>query len=112
MAANTTSVSKSSSENSNKEKKKKNEENFNTIEFQNDFNLSNNNAESHYDDIINNNKEIQKLRNELDLKLKDLNDTSDSRFKNYKDTYNYELLLNITWSILAVSIIYFVFVKL
>jgi len=67
---------------------------------------------SNYDDIIANNKKIQDLRNELDLKLKDLNHTPDSRFQTYEDNYNYELMMNITWSILATSIIYYVFAKL
>jgi hypothetical protein len=59
-----------------------------------------------------NNKKIQDLRNELDLKLKDLNRTPDSRFQTYENNYNYELMMNITWSILATSIIYYVFAKL
>jgi translation initiation factor 1 (eIF-1/SUI1) len=83
------------------------------LEFDNSFSTTNDySSYSKYDTIIDNNKEIQKLRNELDLKLKDLNHTPDSRFKNYEDNYNYELIMNITWSILATSIIYFVFVKL
>jgi hypothetical protein len=65
-----------------------------------------------YDAIMSNNKKIQDLRNELDLKLKDLNHTPDSRFQTYEDNYNYELMMNITWSILATSIIYYVFAKL
>jgi hypothetical protein len=64
-----------------------------------------------YGNIIENNKKIQDLRNELDLKLKDINRTSDSRFQNYEDKYNYEVMMNITLSILATSIIYYVFVK-
>jgi len=67
---------------------------------------------SHYNDIMTNNKKIQDLRNELDLKLKDLNRTPDSRFQTYENNYNYELMMNITWSILATSIIYYVFAKL
>ncbi len=73
---------------------------------------SGNKSNTDYDSIMGNNIEIKKLRNELDLKLKDLNKTHDSRFKNYEDNYNYELMMNITWSILATSIIYYVFVKL
>ena len=79
-------------------------------------NLSNyssgNTSNNDYNAIMSNNREIQKLRNELDLKLKDLNGTPDSRFKTYEDAYNYELIMNVTWSILATSIIYYVFVKL
>jgi hypothetical protein len=67
---------------------------------------------TNYNDIMTNNKKIQDLRNELDLKLKDLNRTPDSRFQKYEDNYNYELMMNITWSILATSIIYYVFAKL
>ena len=65
-----------------------------------------------YANVIANSEKIQKLRSELDMKLKDLNKTPDSRFREYEDKYNYELMMNITWSILATSIIYFVFVKL
>ena len=82
-----------------------------SITFSNNFGKQTN-ATSRYNEIMQNNEKIQKLRNELDLKLKDLNGTADSRFKNYEDNYNYELFMNITWSILATSIIYYVFVKL
>jgi len=83
------------------------------INFQNGFNLSEDyKLEDRYNEIMTNNKKIQDLRNELDLKLKDLNHTSDSRFQNYEDSYNYEVMMNITWSILAISIIYYVFVRL
>jgi hypothetical protein len=81
------------------------------INFNGDFTLT----QSHpveFGNIIANSEKIQKLRNELDLKLKDLNKTEDSRFQEYEDKYNYELMMNITWSILATSIIYFIFVKL
>lgn len=81
------------------------------INFINDFTLTQSPAVE-YGNIIANSEKIQKLRNELDLKLKDLNKTEDSRFQEYEDKYNYELMMNITWSILATSIIYFVFVKL
>jgi hypothetical protein len=67
---------------------------------------------TYYNDIITNNAIIEDLRNELDLKLKDLNNTPDSRFREYHDNYNYELAMNITWSILATSILYYVFIKL
>jgi hypothetical protein len=83
------------------------------INFANDFSLANNPSVSgEYGNVIANSEKIQKLRSELDMKLKDLNKTPDSRFREYEDKYNYELMMNITWSILATSIIYFVFVKL
>jgi hypothetical protein len=74
--------------------------------------FANQSPASDYNAIMENNKKIQDLRNELDLKLKDLNRTPDSRFQTYEDNYNYELMMNITWSILATSIIYYVFAKL
>jgi hypothetical protein len=73
---------------------------------------SNISSSNDYNAIMTNNKKIQDLRNELDLKLKDLNRTPDSRFQTYENNYNYELMMNITWSILATSIIYYVFAKL
>lgn len=83
------------------------------IAFTNSFTVSNSPVDStNYNSIMETNREIRKLRSELDLKLKDLNRTSDSRFKSDEDIYNYELMMNITWSILATSIIYYVFVKL
>ena len=83
------------------------------ITFSGDFTLASNPlANEQYADVIANSEKIRKLRNELDLKLKDLNQTPDSRFQEYQDNYNYELLMNITWSILATSIIYYVFIKL
>jgi hypothetical protein len=83
------------------------------ITFANDFSLANNpKVNGEYGNVIANSEKIQKLRSELDMKLKDLNKTPDSRFREYEDKYNYELMMNITWSILATSIIYFVFVKL
>jgi hypothetical protein len=81
------------------------------INFGGDFSVSQT-PDNEYGNVIANSETIMKLRNELDLKLKDLNGTPDSLFQEYEDKYNYELMMNITWSILATSIIYFVFVKL
>jgi len=81
------------------------------ITFTGDFETTQN-PNDQYGNVIANSEKIQKLRSELDMKLKDLNKTPDSRFREYEDKYNYELMMNITWSILATSIIYFVFVKL
>jgi hypothetical protein len=81
------------------------------INFNGDFVTTQTHADE-YGNVIANSEKIQKLRSELDMKLKDLNKTHDSRFRDYEDKYNYELMMNITWSILATSIIYFVFVKL
>jgi hypothetical protein len=81
------------------------------ITFGTDFEVPQSHA-NEYDNVIANSEKIRQLRNELDLKLKDLSKTPDSRFQEYEDNYNYELMMNITWSILATSIIYFVFIKL
>jgi len=81
------------------------------IKFNGDFDVTQP-PNDQYANVIANSEKIQKLRSELDMKLKDLNKTPDSRFREYEDKYNYELMMNITWSILATSIIYFVFVKL
>jgi hypothetical protein len=81
------------------------------INFVGDFDVTQTHN-NEYGNVIANSEKIQKLRSELDMKLKDLNKTPDSRFREYEDKYNYELMMNITWSILATSIIYFVFVKL
>jgi hypothetical protein len=81
------------------------------INFNGDF-VTTQTPAGEYGNVIANSEKIQKLRSELDMKLKDLNKTPDSRFREYEDKYNYELMMNITWSILATSIIYFVFVKL
>jgi len=81
------------------------------INFVGDFDVTQT-PNDQYANVIANSEKIQKLRSELDMKLKDLNKTPDSRFREYEDKYNYELMMNITWSILATSIIYFVFVKL
>jgi len=55
---------------------------------------------------------ILKLRNELDIKMKEINRSQDSVYSMYKAKYDSTMYSSIIWTILATSLIYYIFVKL
>lgn len=55
---------------------------------------------------------ILKLRNELDLKMKEINRSEDSVYSMYKAKYDSTMYSSIIWTILATSLLYYIFVKL
>jgi hypothetical protein len=57
-------------------------------------------------------EKILKLRNELDIKLKEINRSQDSVYSMYKAKYDSTMYSSIIWTILATSLIYYIFVKL
>lgn len=56
--------------------------------------------------------EILKNRNELDIKMKEINRSQDSVYSMYKAKYDSTMYSSIIWTILATSLIYYIFVKL
>lgn len=56
--------------------------------------------------------QILKTRNELDIKMKEINRSEDSVYSMYKAKYDSTMYSSITWTILATSLIYYIFVKL
>jgi len=54
---------------------------------------------------------IQVLRQELDAKLKELYGTEDSIFQEEKMVYDANVYAGLLWTVLATSIIYYVFTK-
>lgn len=58
-----------------------------------------------YENIIN-------KRNEIDIKMKEINQTDDSHFMDYKGRYDSTQYTNILVTVLATSLIYYIFVKM
>lgn len=56
--------------------------------------------------------EVLKKRNELDVKLRELNNTQDSIANNYKQQYDATIYSGVLLSALAASLLYFVFKEL
>jgi hypothetical protein len=55
------------------------------------------------------NNNVLALRNELDDKMKELNDSDSSISKEYKTRYDLTIYAGIVWATLATSIVYYVF---
>jgi hypothetical protein len=55
---------------------------------------------------------VVKLRNELDIKMKELNRDSDSKYADYKNNFDSAIYTNILVTVLATTFIYFTFTKL
>lgn len=62
--------------------------------------------------ILDNYKQLLKTRNELDLKMMELNKEDNSRFVSYKSQYDSTIYNSILVTILATSLIYYIFIKL
>jgi hypothetical protein len=56
--------------------------------------------------------EIMNMRNDLDIKLQQLYQTNNSILYDYKMGYDTSMYVGILWTILATSVLYYVFVKL
>lgn len=71
---------------------------------------------SEYDSSLKNmvimHTDVVNTRADLDLKLKELNEKSDSKFADNKNQLDSSIYKNVLMTILATSIIYFVFIKL
>ena len=63
-------------------------------------------------DIDKKNEDILKLRAELDQKLQELYYTNNSLSSEHKVSYDTTMYTGILWTILATSVLYYVFVKL
>jgi hypothetical protein len=55
---------------------------------------------------------VVKLRNELDIKMKELNRDSDSKYADYKGNFDSAIYTNILVTVLATTFLYFTFTKL
>ena len=74
--------------------------------------LNNTTYDNDYHHVLSQSNQIQKLRGELDFKMKELyqlNGSSGNIYKTYVDSTIYT---NILWGVLATSIVYFLFLKL
>ena len=67
---------------------------------------------NNYSEIVNTYKKNLHLRNELDLKLKEIYEEDGTTQRNLKIDYDSTVYASIAWSVLATSLIYYVFVKL
>jgi hypothetical protein len=62
-----------------------------------------------FNEISNNYKYIVELRNKLDIKLKNLSMDNSSMYGDYKMNYDATVYSGVLWTILATSLIYYVF---
>jgi len=62
--------------------------------------------------LITTHNQIQNKRNELDLKMKEINHSNDSVYSMYKAKYDSTMYTSIILTILATSLIYYIFIKL
>ena len=65
-----------------------------------------------YNSMLSNHASILKLRNELDVKMRELNRSEDSVYSIYKANFDSTMYTSILWSVLASSLVYYIFVKL
>jgi hypothetical protein len=65
-----------------------------------------------YSNITTTYKQNLKTRNDLDLKLKEIYEEEGTTQRNLKIDYDSTIYASIAWSVLATSLIYYVFVKL
>jgi hypothetical protein len=65
-----------------------------------------------HDEIKNTARTVSALRSELDLKMANLLDKTKGPFPEAKNKYNSENYMTIGWSILATSVLYYVFVEM
>ena len=68
--------------------------------------------DNNYQDILRTHARNINLRSELDEKLKTINNVKNSYSDMYANQYNATIYTGILWSILATTMIYYVFVKL
>lgn len=64
------------------------------------------------DGLVNKYQDVIKLRNSLDLKMMEINKTKDSKFMYSKGQNDSTVYTNILLTVLATSLIYYIFVKL
>lgn len=64
------------------------------------------------DKIVKNYNDVLKLRNELDIKMANLNGLPGTPYAQYKASHDSTVYASIVWSVLATSLIYYVFVHL
>jgi hypothetical protein len=65
-----------------------------------------------YKDLGNFYDNLTKLRAELDLKMKDLSNDNESISQTYNDKLNATIYASAVWTVLASSLVYYVFVKM
>jgi hypothetical protein len=72
----------------------------------------NNNFQSVHDDILVDYYKVVKLRNELDMKVKQLYDPENSKIADFKNSYDSTIYSGIIISALATSMLYYIFTEL
>ena len=86
---------------------------FNTLlNFIQTDNSNNNIPAEQYEELVQKNSENIQLRNELDSKLSEIYEYNNSNIVNSKINMDSSVYAGVLWSILATSLVYFVFVKL
>ena len=84
----------------------------NYSDFQDDINnLSTgiNSSQNEHDTLLNNHSEVKKLRNELDQKMREIYEADDTDIQIMDNSSSY---ITLTWTVLAISLLYYLFRKL
>lgn len=86
--------------------------NVNLNEALNTNKISKDDYNKNLNNIIQKHKDIVKLRNELDMKSGELNKLNDPFYRDFQAKYDASVYSGVLWSILASSLLYYVFTKL
>lgn len=65
-----------------------------------------------YSNITSNYNNLLHMRSELDLKMKEIKQTNDSVYSMYKNSLDSTVYAGILWTVLATSLLYYVFIEL
>lgn len=86
----------------------------NYSDFQTDVNdlstgINSSTTQDEHDDLLNNHSKVKKLRNELDQKMREIYEADDTDIQIMDNSSSY---ITLTWTVLAISLLYYLFRKL
>jgi len=75
----------------------------------NDLSTGINSSQNEHNILLNNHSEVKKLRNELDQKMREIYEADDTDIQIMDNSSSY---ITLTWTVLAISLLYYLFRKL
>lgn len=75
----------------------------------NDLTTGINSSQNEHNALLNNHSEVKKLRNELDQKMREIYEADDTDIQIMDNSSSY---ITLTWTVLAISLLYYLFRKL
>ena len=75
----------------------------------NDLSKGINSSQDEHEILLNNHSEVKKLRNELDQKMREIYEADDTDIQIMDNSSSY---ITLTWTVLAISLLYYLFRKL